>query len=260
LPGSRAGRNVAVTMHHLSATDLEAALRFVHDAGEETGPDAFPAHVVDQLRALLGCEWGTYCELDRRAKRVLAVFEAPVLGDDAASEDTFWRIVEEHPLCREHIRGRFDALKLSDFHTRRSLRRTELYHDWFKPAGVEYELEVALPSRLEHTKTFLFDDARRDFGERERTLLNLLQPHLVQLDSNAALRRRAVVAPGLETLTSREQEVLELVGEGLRNAEIAEALWVSPGTVRKHLENIYSKLGVHTRTAAVAQAQRQDRV
>src|SRR5262245_15786185 len=87
-------------MHHLSASDLEAALRFVHDAGEETGPDAFPTHVVDQLRALLGCEWGTYCELDRRAKCVLAVFEAPALGDGGGSEDTFWRIAELHPLCR----------------------------------------------------------------------------------------------------------------------------------------------------------------
>ena len=36
------------------------------------------------------------------------------------------------------------------------------------------------------------------------------------------------------------------------NAEIAEILWLSPSTVRKHLENAYGKLGVHTRTAAVA--------
>ena len=53
-------------------------------------------------------------------------------------------------------------------------------------------------------------------------------------------------------LSARELEVLALVADGLRNAEIAEALWVSPATVRKHLENIYEKLGVHTRTAAVA--------
>jgi DNA-binding CsgD family transcriptional regulator len=53
-------------------------------------------------------------------------------------------------------------------------------------------------------------------------------------------------------LTAREREILDLVAEGRTNAEIAERLWVSPGTVRRHLENIYAKLGVHTRTAAVA--------
>ena len=50
--------------------------------------------------------------------------------------------------------------------------------------------------------------------------------------------------------------MIALVADGLRNSEIAERLWVSPATVRKHLENIYDKLGVHTRTAAVAQFQR----
>ena len=52
-------------------------------------------------------------------------------------------------------------------------------------------------------------------------------------------------------LTRREREVVELVGEGLTNAQIAERLWISPGTVRRHLENAYEKLGVSTRTAAV---------
>jgi DNA-binding CsgD family transcriptional regulator len=50
----------------------------------------------------------------------------------------------------------------------------------------------------------------------------------------------------------REREILELIAEGRTNAQIAERLWVSPGTVRKHLDNVYAKLGVHTRTAAAA--------
>jgi DNA-binding CsgD family transcriptional regulator len=55
----------------------------------------------------------------------------------------------------------------------------------------------------------------------------------------------------LPRLTAREREILDLVAEGRTNAEIAQRLWVSPGTVRRHLENIYAKLGVHRRTAAV---------
>jgi DNA-binding CsgD family transcriptional regulator len=53
-------------------------------------------------------------------------------------------------------------------------------------------------------------------------------------------------------LTPREREILNRLARGTTNAEIAEALWIAPTTVRKHLENIYAKLGVHTRTAAVA--------
>ena len=53
-------------------------------------------------------------------------------------------------------------------------------------------------------------------------------------------------------LTRREHEVVTLVAEGLTNAEIAHRLWIAPGTVRRHLENVFAKLEVHTRTAAVA--------
>jgi DNA-binding CsgD family transcriptional regulator len=53
-------------------------------------------------------------------------------------------------------------------------------------------------------------------------------------------------------LTPREHEVVMLVAEGLTNNQIAERLWISPGTVRRHLQNAFAKLGVHTRTAAVA--------
>ena len=57
-------------------------------------------------------------------------------------------------------------------------------------------------------------------------------------------------------LTPREREVIDLVGEGLTNAQIAAQLWISGGTVRRHLENVFAKLGVHTRTAAVRAALR----
>ena len=66
--------------------------------------------------------------------------------------------------------------------------------------------------------------------------------------------------PGaMERLTRREHEVVELVAEGRSNAEVARQLWISPLTVRKHLENAYAKLGVHSRTAASAAVYRPER-
>lgn len=52
-------------------------------------------------------------------------------------------------------------------------------------------------------------------------------------------------------LTPREAEVLCLVAQGKRNGEIGHLLGVSPRTVQKHLEHIYEKLEVETRTTAV---------
>jgi len=54
-----------------------------------------------------------------------------------------------------------------------------------------------------------------------------------------------------DDLTVREREVLQWVAAGKTNSQIAEILSASPRTIGKHLENIYAKLGVETRTAAV---------
>ncbi|HEY2398641.1 MAG TPA: response regulator transcription factor [Solirubrobacteraceae bacterium] len=67
-------------------------------------------------------------------------------------------------------------------------------------------------------------------------------------------RRRGQLEPS--PLTARELEVLDLAALGLAVSGIGERLMISRGTVKSHLEHIYSKLGVANRTAAVAQALR----
>ena len=62
--------------------------------------------------------------------------------------------------------------------------------------------------------------------------------------------------PTLSHSSERELEVLRLIAEGASNREIAEALVVSIGTVKKHVNNIFLKLDAHSRTQAVATAQK----
>ncbi len=58
----------------------------------------------------------------------------------------------------------------------------------------------------------------------------------------------------LDPLTGREYEILQLLAEGLSDQEVGERLFLSTGTIKWHLKNIYSKFGVHKRTAALARA------
>lgn len=58
----------------------------------------------------------------------------------------------------------------------------------------------------------------------------------------------------LDPLSQREKEVVQLLAAGFSNGEIAHRLVIADETVKKHLKNIYNKLDVHSRTAAVAQA------
>jgi DNA-binding NarL/FixJ family response regulator len=60
------------------------------------------------------------------------------------------------------------------------------------------------------------------------------------------------------SLTSREIDVLEQLGKGLSYTKIADNLFISPSTVRKHIENIYKKLHVHNKLEAVEEAKKHN--
>ncbi len=94
----------------------------------------------------------------------------------------------------------------------------------------------------------MFRGPGADFSEADRALLTLLRPHLHHAYLDAE-RRRPV-----PELTPRQWQLLDLLAAGHTNTQIARRLGLSEGTVRKHLENIYSRLQVSSRTAAVTRA------
>jgi len=91
-------------------------------------------------------------------------------------------------------------------------------------------------------------DAVRRVHEGESVLHPAIAKKLLQRISHD----RAPATAGVgESLTERELTVLRLAGRGLSNREIADTLVVSPRTVQSHMANIFSKLGVGSRTEAV---------
>ena len=88
---------------------------------------------------------------------------------------------------------------------------------------------------------------RPDFSEREKAMLALVRPHIAELHT-----RRDRELRGEPNLTPRQWEVLRRVATGASNTQIARTLGLSDATVRKHLENVFLRLGVQSRTGALA--------
>jgi DNA-binding CsgD family transcriptional regulator len=330
-------------MPSLTAAHAKKLLQFVAEAESLGGIEPFTGELLVELGLLIESDWVTYTEVDHVHRRSLVYLPRPGDEDDESVEITAedWELMREHPVCQQWSKdGRFYPLRLSDVITQRELRQNRFFDQYLKPWGIEHELKVRLPSPPWHAKTFMFNRKResRDFTERDRLILDLLQPHLARLWQAAKTRRllkaalaeldradehdsRGVVLLGgadeisfaspaagrllreyfsaelgrrlpaalgswLEAdggqpfvrelngrrltvrrdhgallldekqdgilLTAREREVVSWVARGKTNAEIARLLWLAPSTVRKHLENVYAKLGVNTRTAAVA--------
>jgi DNA-binding NarL/FixJ family response regulator len=99
-----------------------------------------------------------------------------------------------------------------------------------------------------------FRSPGRDFDERERFILELLRPHL-----QAAYARPRVGRATWTDLTPRQRDILRFVADGYTNAQIARRLDLAEGTVRTHLNRIFQRLDVTSRTAAVQALGGQDR-
>jgi DNA-binding NarL/FixJ family response regulator len=76
--------------------------------------------------------------------------------------------------------------------------------------------------------------------------------------ARAAVRRRKAAALEGVRMTQREREVVELIGDGLSNKEIATRLNIAADTVKSHVRNVMEKLALHTRLQIAAYAHRQD--
>lgn len=146
--------------------------------------------------------------------------------------------------------------------TQRPVVSTALSHvserEWRQdPVHIEYlgykdNLLMGLPtSTFGSVRIQLYRYGGRAFDDRDRTLMELLLPHLKPLLVAASQSTQAAEPP---TLTVRQREILQLVRLGMSNKRIGRIIGISEGTVRKHLENAFARLGVQSRTAAVAAA------
>jgi DNA-binding CsgD family transcriptional regulator len=240
----------------LSRADLEAALSFVGELSEHEGTELFPRQLLSGLTRLIPADGVGWQERNHAADRVTFIVEEPEVRFVPAVWEELAPLVVHDPLraCL-HVSERRVAM-LSDFLPMRAVRRNPFWSQALRtqqPWGGPYHLRVWFDVPAEHGQTIFLVRGGRDFSERDRCLLELLRPHLVRLRANVELRRRAVLeAPDGLDLTARELEVVRWVARGKTNAEIAALLYISPGTVRRHMDNIFSKLGLHTRTAVVA--------
>jgi DNA-binding CsgD family transcriptional regulator len=185
--------------------------------------------------------------------------EAPAFEDpDPALLELLWACHWDCQACSypERTGDLRSVIKPSDFYSTRQWHNTGIYSDILRPQGHENQLQLCLPDSAglnagpERTiRLFFFRGPGPDFSERDRALLTLLRPHLHQAYLDAERRRHPV-----PRLTSRQNDLLQLVAAGHTNTQIARRLGISESTVRTHLENIYEKLHVSSRTAAVTRA------
>jgi hypothetical protein len=99
--------------------------------------------------------------------------------------------VEENP-CVAYFRRTGDgrATKLSDLLTQRELHKLGYYHEYLRRVGLEHRMSIIVPKPPHSVIALALGRSGKDFSERDRLLLDLLRPHLMQAHANAVVMAR----------------------------------------------------------------------
>jgi DNA-binding CsgD family transcriptional regulator len=235
----------------LRERDVRSALDLAYEAGALTGPDPFPREFLEGLTRLIPADAivGYHEVVIGSRCRLIEFVEIPSDPIPSHIEEAAQPLCYQDPLTYGRCRPERRAMKLSDVLTRRQMRKLDFYWSVWKPLGIDDSLRLWLPAPPGRARTIYLERGKRNFTERERSLLELLRPALTKMQANAYARRRQSTR-----LTKRETEILGWIADGRTTRQIAAILVVSPHTVRKHIEHILEKLDVRTRSAAVARA------
>ena len=243
-----------------SERDLRALAAMVNDYRADLPAQGLPMSLLSDLASQIRCDAVLFEGFD--SERQQTWFAEALPADDDTADEALARAHWQHywdcqPCSYPDRTGDLrSVIKIADFYSARQWHSTGMYSDLYQPQGIEHELMLTLPAGPgkppgpgRTLRLFLFRGPGTDFSEADRALLTLLRPHLHYAHLDAERRRHP-----LPELTARHWQLLALLAAGHTNAQIARRLGVSEGTVRVHLENIYSRLQVSNRTAAVTRA------
>jgi len=250
-------------MARLSRTDLANALALFGEvldvaAADERSDD----WTMERLAVLVGVDDASYTEWSASSQLLHGSGWPPWDGWRRMTPEEIEIVRAQNPWCRysERTGDRFfTAIRLTDLVSLREFSGSDLY----PLAGYRYGLQARLPGRVPGSHWTIHLARDREFSDRDLQIVDAVRPAFFAYERE---RRLLVMVEQLRSelhgpkvvdgLSPREHEVLDLVALGATNDDIARELYIAQGTVRKHLENIYRKLNVRSRTAALARSQR----
>ena len=241
----------------LTDRDVRNLLDVVEPANAADDADIFYADVLLGLHQLIPCDDLAFQLMDVGEQRIrlLAVTDEGVqrsetLGAQDEFLQVFWQEFWRDDGCAGPLLTSDYATlrRRSDLWTERAYANTPLGWSFVNDLGFRRQVLVPMtPLGGTDRRLLLFRGAGPDFTERELMMLRLVRPHLAELHA-----RRDRELRGEPNLTPRQWEILRQVATGASNTQIASTLGLSEGTVRKHLENIFLRLHVLSRTEALA--------
>ena len=239
----------------MTQQDVQQMLAITRDYADDDPSHTLPEELLHDLWQLVPCDllsvsgqdtprWVSFADQEYAGSSVSVAQEGPL---DPAYHEHYWNASCSYPDRTGDLTTIARSADLVPDGCPNG--HSDMLTDYLRPMGLEHDIMVCLPAGAPQRtlRVLFFRGPGADFSDRDIAVLTLLRPHLQAAYITAERRRN-----GLVPLTPRQREILQCVEAGHTNRQIARRLFVSEATVGKHLENVFQRLGVSSRTAAVA--------
>lgn len=213
----------------LSARDVRNVLDFVGEAHGAGDLDELRSFMPSGLAGLVRTDYASYNEVGNDGT-VYATVAFPEVPPEAF--EGWARYAYQNPLVTRHARTRDGrAYRFSDVAEWSELEHLELFRDFYSSLGVRHQIAFTLPSPPQLTFGLALSRGGRDYSERDREVLNLTRPHLIQAYRNVQARERA--ARMIEAL----RDGVDASGEAIAIVDAGSVAFAS-SKAREHLRGL----------------------
>jgi DNA-binding CsgD family transcriptional regulator len=258
----------------MSGEEMYLALSLIEEAHKAITAEQFRMTLITGIGAMIesvACVW-TRLSTDLFHPDGARTNVAEISNDTLEPADVipiFDAYAWQHPVISQLIKTQpGEALAISDLVAQKAFNQLALYRKLYQPLGIEDQLSAGFVKDGFLTGLSI-NRATWGFTSKERQLVNRITActfpfyhTLSQVDDSDPANQPAMQMniASFENyhevlgITPRQAQLLTLVAHGKSNPQIAEICCLSEGTVRKHLENCFRRLGVNNRVSAVTTA------
>ncbi len=217
---------------------------------------------LQKLKKLIDYDFAEFSLGEVQHAHIKLVDPVVVSNFSKSFEDAFMKKYESRYGEMDYVRWIFSnyesvVYRESDLINEAVRKKAPFYIEYLEPHGLIYLAGISIVEKGGFVGgiTFYNTQMKKDFSDRDLYILKQLLPHLEQrfqsIEEIEVHKHREQKKMQPYQLTARECEMLQHICRGLSNLEIAEKNSISVTTVKKHINNIFMKTGVKSRTQLI---------
>ena len=219
--------------------------------GDETSINRYSSILLERMSRLVRYSCGHLFFHQTHKQIPLNYFDLEISEQTFISYNSYYKGLDDIRRLTFNQASPIKSTRVMDYNR---WKNTEYFTDFLAPNNFYFlcGVDIIYSNRLIATLTLIREKGEYDFDDKDLLILKNLSPHFaIHLANFFGLKKYQLWTDNF-ALTTRECDIVELLTQGATNKKIADQLFISVNTVKKHLHNVYEKCEVNSKSQLIS--------